>query len=179
MRLFGWRQGRPPEATGSGLWIRQTTATVASVAAAFALLVGTSSVASAEAVTETIVLHDVTETLQDVNPCTGDVITVTSTYNAVVHYTVDPVGGIHATGTSAGTYEVIPIDSGLPTYDGRFATWFGQSSSSNSDGVWVTINVKLRGSDGSTLSLNSVYQLHTSNGALHVEFDRARLICGT
>jgi hypothetical protein len=97
----------------------------------------------------------------------------------VFSYAVDPQGGFHVTGTAAGTYEVVPIDPGLPTYTGHFATWFGESSSSNSDGDWVTINIKLRGSDGSTLSLNSVFQFHLSNGVLHVEFDRTRLVCGT
>jgi hypothetical protein len=179
MNLFRWNRCRSLEPAGSGFSVRQITTRVALVAAVFALVVGTPSVASAEAVTETIILHDVTETVQDVNPCTGDPVIATSTYNSVFAYALDPQGGFHVTGTAAGTYEVVPIDPSLPTYTGHFATWFGESSSSNSDGVWVTINVKLRGSDGSTLSLNSVFQFHLSNGVLHVGFDRTRLVCRT
>jgi hypothetical protein len=177
MKLLRWNHGRSPEPAGSGFGVRRFTTRVALVAGVFALVIGTPSVASAEAVTESVILHDVTETFQDVNPCTGDPATVTSTYNSVFAYAVDAQGGFHVTGTAAGTYEVVPIDPSRPTYAGHFATWFGESSSSNSDGVWVTINVKLKGSDGSTLSLNSVFQVHLSNGVLHVEFDTTRLVC--
>jgi len=145
------------------------------VAAVFGLLVGMSSVASAQAVTDTITFHNVTETLQDINPCTGDPATVTITYNGVFSQTVDPEGGLHFTGTVAGTFELVPLDPSLPTYTGRFAQWFGGSTSSNSDGFWVTFNVKGTGSDGSTLSFNAVAQIHFSNGVFHVEFEN--LIC--
>jgi hypothetical protein len=179
MKLFRRNHGRSPELAGSRSSIRRITTCAALFAAAFALFVGTSSVASAEAVTQTIILHDVTQTSQDVNPCTGDPVIATSTYNAVFSYTIDPQGGVHVTGTVAGTYEVVPVDPGLPTYTGHFASWFGESSSSNSDGDWATFNVKLKGSDGSTLSVNSVLQFHVSNGVLHVEFEKTRLSCGT
>lgn len=149
------------------------------VAAALGLLVGMSSVALAEAVTETVTVHNVTETFQDVNPCTGDPVTVTSTYDGVFSYTVDPEGGVHVTGTAAGTFEIVPFDPSLPTYTGHFANWFGESTSSNSDGDWVTFNAKLTGSDGSTLSLNTVLQFHLSNGVLHVEFEMVLLNCGS
>jgi hypothetical protein len=141
------------------------------VGAVLGLLVGMSSVASAQAATETITFRNVTETFQDVNPCTGDPVTLTITYNGVFSYTVDPEGGLHVTGTVAGTFEAVPLDPSLPTYTGRFAQWFGESSSSNSDGDWVTFNIKGTGSDGSTLSLNAVLQFHFSNGVLRVEFE--------
>jgi hypothetical protein len=175
------RAGESPLA-GPAFGTRQVTATARKllfVAAVLGLLVGMSSVASAEAVTETITFHNATETFQDVNPCTGDPVTVTGTYNGVFHYTADPEGGVHVTGTSAGAFDVVPFDPSLPTYTGRFATWFGESTSSNSDGDWVTFNAKLKGSDGSTLSLNTVFQFHLSNGVLHVEFENVRLNCGS
>jgi len=142
------------------------------VAAVLGLLVGMSSAASAEAVTETITFHDVTETFADVNPCTGDPVIVTITYNGVFHFTADAAGGGHFTGTAAGTFEVIPLDPSLPTYAGHFAQWMGANFSSNSDGFWVTFNLKGTGSDGSTLSVNAVAQIHFSNGVLHVAFEK-------
>jgi hypothetical protein len=146
-------------------------------AAVLGLLVGMPSVASAQAQTGTETFRNATETFTDVNPCTGDPVTVTLTYNGVFSFTVDPEGGLHVTGTLAGTVEVTPLASG-PTATGRFATWFGESTSSNSDGDWETFNLKLQGSDGSRLSLNEVFQFHYSNGALHVEFDKMQLSCG-
>jgi hypothetical protein len=146
-------------------------------AAVLGLLVGMPSVASAQAKTEIVTFRNVTQTFTDVNPCSGDPVTVTLTYNGVVSFTVDPQGGLHVTGTMAGTVEVTPLDSG-PTATGRFATWFGEGTSSNSDGDWETFNLKLKGSDGSTLSLNEVFQFHYSNGVLRVEFDKLQLSCG-
>jgi hypothetical protein len=142
------------------------------VAAVLGLVMGTSSVASAQAFTDTVTVHDITETIVDVNPCTGDPATITITYNGVFHITVDPNGGLHTTGTIAGTFVLVPSDSNLPTYTGHFAQWFGDNSSSNSAGFWVTFNVKGEGSDGSRLSLNAVFQGHFSNGVLHVFFEK-------
>ncbi|MGH2677621.1 MAG: hypothetical protein ACRDHB_04590, partial [Actinomycetota bacterium] len=143
------------------------------------LLVGMPSVAVAEAVTGTIRLDDVTQSFQDVNPCTGDPVTVTMTYDGVIAYAIDAQGGLHLTGTTVGTIEVVPFDPSLPTYAGRVVNWFGESTSFNSDGDWVTLNIKVQGSDGSTISLNSVVQYHLSNGVLHVAFDTERIRCGS
>lgn len=147
------------------------------VGALLGLLVGMPSVASAEAETETITLHGVTETMPDVNPCTGDPVTVSITYNGVIHFTADPQGGGHVTGTFAGTVEVVPVDPSLPTYTGHIASWFGGNVSSNNEGDWETFNAKLTGSDGSILGFNAVAQFHFSNGVLHVEFEMERLNC--
>jgi hypothetical protein len=176
MKHDGTRNGGSPEPRRSGFAAR-CIFVAASFAAAFGLLVGMPSVAAAQAETGTTTFHDATQSFQDINPCTGDPVTVTVTYNGVFAYALDAQGGLHVTGTTAGTFEVVPLDPSLPTYTGRFASWFGESSSSNSDGDWVTLNIKLRGSDGSTISINSVLQFHFSNGVLHVEFDRERLRC--
>jgi hypothetical protein len=141
------------------------------VVAVLGLLLGTSSVGSAKAVTDTMTVQDFTESFADVNPCTGDPATVTVTYNGVFHTTVDPNGGFHFTGTLTGTFELVPLDSSLPTYTGHFAQWFGGNTTNNSDGFWATFNIKGEGSDGSKLSVNAVTQIHFSNGVLHVEFD--------
>ncbi len=177
MKLQGTRHGRLPEPPRSGLarWIF----VVAALVAALGLLVGMHSVASAEAVTGTTTFHDATQSFQDVDPCTGDPVTVTVNYDGVFSYAVDPQGGVHVTGTTAGTFEVVPFDPSLPTYTGHFASWFGESSSANSDGDWVTLNIKLRGSDGSMISMNVVVQFHLSGGVLHVGFDKERLRCGS
>lgn len=145
--------------------------------AVLALLVGMPSVASAQAETETVVFHGVTETMADVNPCTGDPVTVTLTYNGVLHSTADAQGGAHFTGTFAGTVEVVPVDPSLPTYTGHFAQWIGANSSSNSDGFWVTFNAKVFAPDGSMVSFNGVTQFHFSNGVLHVEFEMVNVRC--
>ena len=82
-------------------------------------------------------------------------------------------------GTAVGTFAVVPFDGNLPTYIGHFADRYGESTSPNSDGAWETLNIRLRGSDGSTISLNGVLQFHLSDGVLHVEFDTEQLRCGS
>ena len=178
MTLVGTRLDRStgsPRSRSAARWI----SIAASVTAALALLVGMPSVAVAGAVTGRTRLDDVTESFQDVNPCTGDPVTVTMTYDGVIAYAVDAQGGLHLTGTTVGTIEVVPLDPSFPTYTGRFANWFGESTSLNSAGGWVTLNIKMHGSDGSTLSLNSVLQFHLSNGVLRVAFDTERIRCGS
>ena len=177
MKLDGTRLDRSPGSPRSRFAARWISI-AASVTAALALFVGMPSVALAEAVTGRMRLDDVTQSFQDVNPCTGDPVTVTMTYDGVIAFAVDAQGGLHLTGTSVGTIEVVPFDPSLPTYTGRFANWFGESTSSNSHGDWVTLNIKLYGSDGSTISFNSVLQFHLSNGVLHVAFDTERIRCG-
>src|SRR5215207_6122662 len=65
----------------------------------------------AGAVTETQHVHGVTETFQEVNPCTGDPATITITYNGVFHITTAPNGSEHVTGTQTGTFTIVPDDS--------------------------------------------------------------------
>ncbi len=140
------------------------------VAAVLGLLVGMSSVALAQAETETITVQDFTETFSDVDSCTGVPGEITVTYNGVFHVSEDPNGGVHVTATQTGTVQFIPDDASLPSYSGRFTGWFGGNVTSNGEGFWVTFRVNASGSDGSTEVLNAVEQVHFSNGVLHVEF---------
>lgn len=124
--------------------------------------------AAATAVTQTV--HNFTQTFVEENPCTGDLATVTTTYNGVFHMSTDDAGGVHVTGTLTGTFELVPLDTSLPSYTGRFTQWFGGNVSANGEGFWVTFRINGTGSDGSVLMLNAVQQLHVSNGELHVDF---------
>ena len=178
MTLDGTRLDRSPGSPRSRFAARWISI-AAAVTAALALLVWMPSVAVAEAVAGRIRLDDVMESFHDVNPCTGDPVTVTMIYDGMIAYAIDAQGRLHLTGTTVGTIEVVPFDPSLPKYAGRVVNWFGESTSFNSVGRWVTLNIKLRGSDGSTISLNSVFQYHLSNGVLHVSFDAERIRCGS
>lgn len=129
-----------------------------------------SSVAFAQADSQTLVLNDTTEVAPGENPCTGDPGTLTQTYNGVIHYTTDPNGGIHGTITFAGTFTFEPDEPGLPSYSGRFAFWAGFNTTANNDGFWETLSVNGIGTDGSVLQANAVIQIHASNGELLVDF---------
>jgi hypothetical protein len=128
--------------------------------------------ALAQATSTTIPFHGVTETFQDVNPCTGEPATIQITYNGVFHESTGADGSMHVTGTQTGTVVLTPEDPSLPSYTGRFTVWFGGNfNSSETVGFWETFRVRLIGSDGSRLLLNEVEQLHISaTGEVTVEF---------
>ena len=118
--------------------------------------------ALAQATSTTTPFHGVTETFQDVNPCTGDPATIQLTYNGVFHESTGADGSQHVTGTQTGTLVLTPLDPTLPTYTGRFTAWFGGNLNSQTEGFWFTLSVKATGSDGSQLVFNLVEQLHIS-----------------
>ena len=127
--------------------------------------------ALAQATSTTTPFHGVTETFQDVNPCTGELATIQITYNGVFHISTAADGSEHVTGTQTGTVVLTPLDPTLPSYTGRFTLWFGGNINSPNEGFWETFSVRLIGSDGSRLLLNEVEQLHISaTGEVTVEF---------
>jgi len=136
------------------------------------LLIGlTAGPAFAQAESTTLPFHGVTETFQDVNPCTGDPATVQITYNGVFHISTAADGSEHVTGTQTGTFVLTPLDPALPSYTGHFTVWFGGNLNSRTEGFWETFQIKGTGSDGSQLVLNAVEQLHISaTGEVTVEF---------
>jgi hypothetical protein len=134
------------------------------------LLLLTAAPASAAASSSTETVKGVTETFPTVNPCTGDLGTVTVTYNGVFHTSVDATGGTHVTGTITGTFEFVPADVSQPSYTGRVTNWFGGNTGANGEGFWSTFSLTGYGSDGSVIHFNGVTQFHLSNGEVHVDF---------
>jgi hypothetical protein len=126
------------------------------------------AIAAASSTTETV--QGFTETFATANPCTGDLGTVTTTYNGVFHISFDDTGGVHVTGTLTGTFEFAPDDASLPSFTGRFTNWFGQNIGANGQGFWSTFSLTGYGSDGSVIHFNGVVQFHVSNGEIHVDF---------
>lgn len=127
--------------------------------------------ALAQAASTTTPFHGVTEEFVDLIPCTGESATIQITYNGVMHESTAANGSFHLTGTLTGTVVVTPEDPNLPTYTGRFTTWFGGNINSKNQGFWETFTVRLIGSDGSILTLNEVEQFHMSaTGEVTVEF---------
>lgn len=141
--------------------------------AATGLVLFTAAPTSGAASTSTQTFHRVTETFETANPCTGDLGTVTTTYNGVLHMSADATGGFHVTGTLTGTFEFAPFDASLPKFTGRFTNWFGGNIGANGEGFWSTFSLTGYGSDGSVIHFNGVTQFHVSNGVVHVEFTLA------
>src|SRR4026209_985968 len=68
-----------------------------------------------------------TDQFVDFVPCRDYQATITITYNGVLHFTVNKAGDFWATGTMTGTVTAVPLDSSIPSFTGRFTTWFGEA----------------------------------------------------
>jgi hypothetical protein len=108
------------------------------------------------------------------NPCSGADGTLTLIYNDVFHGTINKTGSWF-TGTLAGTFSFVPVDTSQPSYAGHFTTWFGDENNLRNAS---TLNVHHGvGSDGSILRFHeNVQATMNANGVIPVSFDKAR--CG-
>ena len=100
------------------------------------------------------------ETFVDVIPTCeegGPPYTITLTSNLVVHETVFDDGRVHATFTQTGTFTAVPLeDPSLPSFTGKVTIWGGFNANGNTVNGTFTFNLRATGSDGSTVSINSV-----------------------
>jgi hypothetical protein len=111
------------------------------------------------------------------NPCTGDLGTLTLTFNDVFHGTSLANGTSWFTGTITGTLVFVPVEPARPTYTGHFTQWFGDENNLRNDVEPSTFNVNATGSDGSHLVFHENDQAATNaNGVVTVSFQH--VICG-
>jgi hypothetical protein len=138
--------------------MRRILGPLASVSLALPLLgvLAIGGVSAASATSDTIAVQGVTDTFPDVNPCTGDPVTITLTYNSVVHVTTLPSGEIHLTSMFTGDVVLEPLDPALPTYTGHVLDWSNQIYNRNEDLATFTTRARVTGSDGSTIRLGIV-----------------------
>ncbi len=148
------------------------------VALAALVAVPAASPAGAGAVSFTQTFKNVTEVSTDSNPCTGDLGTLTLTYNGVFHVTELTsgigAGTFWATGTLTGTFSFVPFDSSKPSYTGRFTTWFGDNDNLRNDAETEILRVRGTGSDGSVLNFHVVAHLNVSASGITFSFEKPR-----
>ena len=148
--------------------------TIGSLAAAAILAFASPAAAGSPPLTATDVQHKETFVDSDVNPCTGDAGVVTTVVNAVFHITLFPDGRYHVTGTATGTFQFDATDPAAPDYSGRFTSWFGESSNSNTLTSSGTFSVRGTGTDGSTLRFHETAHATIVGGNVVVELDNIR-----
>jgi hypothetical protein len=106
--------------------------------------------------TTTTIQKDLVETFVDVVPSCeggGPLYTVTTTSNLVSHETIFEDGRIHGTFTQTGSVVAVPLeDPSLPSYTGHFTVWGGFNANGTTVNGTFTFNVRLVGSDGSTVT---------------------------
>jgi hypothetical protein len=105
------------------------------------------------AFTDTQNLHNVTQTFHVDAQCGAPAGTVTATFNAVMHITVNKAGDVWLTSTQEGWFVFVPDAAPVPTFAGHFAVWFGLSDNNRNSVLHDTFNVRATATDGSGATL--------------------------
>ena len=132
--------------------------------------------AGAGAVSVTQTFHNATQSFPTPNPCTGDLGTVTLTYNGVAHATFLTSGVGAGTGwetfTSTGDFVFTPLDPTKPTFTGHFTTWDGENFNLKNFAGTSTFILHGTGSDGSRLTFHDVAHFSVSASGITLSFDK-------
>lgn len=117
----------------------------------------------------TVHMHNLSETFNDVVPCTDPpvpaVVTI-SKGNLVFHITQLDNGTYWATFTEEGSFSAVSA-TGV-TYSGHFAAWDGEAWNLRNATFTATFNITASGSDGSRLSAHALMHMSfDANGMPH------------
>jgi len=128
------------------------------VAALFLSAMAVAQAAGAPVENWTRHIDDQVSTSQDVHPCTGQPAEITVVESGVIHFTAQPDGNVHFTGTLRGTFSAdgYPTD-GVVDATGSYVIWFGGNGLLLEDGgatgkaqTAFTWSGQGRNADGST-----------------------------
>lgn len=112
------------------------------------------------------------EVFEDINPCTGELTTITETFQkSVFHISEDGTGGIHITGTAVLTVETADGFSGRETF------WFGANLNSDMDIVTFTFSATLGDGSGQRVVIHGVAHITFVNGEHKVTFENESFEC--
>lgn len=160
-----------------------------------ALLLSASAASAAPATTFTVTNHGISDAFFTLSPCPGPtpLIYVTTVENNIFHITTLPNGTMHFTFTATGTLTVQPVINpftidpvtgepivtpppipapGAPTFSGHFAVWSGANTNNQSFSGTFTLNVKVRGSDGSVVKFNLVSHVNVTPTSATMDFTK-------
>ncbi len=113
---------------------------------------------------ETMTLKNQSMSMPGQNPCSGAPGTLSMLVsNQIMHATVNGAGDIWITQTQTGSISFIPTAHSQPSYFGHSTDWFGASLNRSNAVFSNTSNARLRGTDGTTISVHVVG--HTSFSA--------------
>lgn len=148
----------------------------AALAIATLLLLVIAPAASASgADTITVVARQVDVNPGEMNPCTGATGTIVDDEQDVFHITSLTDGTIQLTGHGIATVTFTPDDPGEVAYVGHETFTFSETGTSF---VMASTNhVRLRGTDGTFVTLREVVHLTVSPSGVTAAFDRPTFAC--
>ena len=113
----------------------------------------------------------------ETNPCTGAVGTIIDDEQDVFHITTLADGSVHLTGHSTVTVTFTPDNPDQITYDGHETFAISESSNSRNFTTTTTSHVRVKGTDGTFLTIGEVAHLTVSPNGVTVSFDSPTFIC--
>jgi hypothetical protein len=113
----------------------------------------------------------------ETNPCTGATGTIVDDEQDVFHITELADGTLHLTGHSTVRVTFTPDDPSQATYTGHETFALSESSSDRIITTTTTMHLRVKGTDGTFLTIREVAHLSVTPNAVAVSFDRATLVC--
>jgi hypothetical protein len=150
---------------------------IALAVAGLLLLVPGTAALAAGADTITVRERQVDVNPGETNPCTGAIGTIADEEQDVFHITALADGTFHLTGHSTVTVTFAPDDPTQVTYAGHETFAFSQTGNSRNFVTTTTSHVRVKGTDGTFVTVAEVAHLTVSATWVTVSFDRPTLIC--
>jgi hypothetical protein len=150
----------------------------ATLAFASLLLLAIAPAASAAgADTITVVERQIDVNPGETNPCTGGTGTIIDDEQDVFHITALADGTLHLTGHSTVTITFTPDDPGQVAYQGHETFVFSETSTSRIFVTTSTNHVRVKGTDGTFVTVREVAHLTVSPRGVTAAFDRPTFAC--
>ena len=127
--------------------------------------------------TITVVERQIDVNPGETNPCTGATGTILDDEQDVFHITALVNGPLQLTGHATVSITFTPDDPGQVAYQGHETFAFSETGTSRSFVTTSTNYVRVRGTDGSFLTVREVAHSTVSPSGVTVEFDRPSLEC--
>ena len=153
-----------------------TTLKAAAIAGALLLMPTTAALASAA---DTITAHErgVDVNPGDQNPCSGAIGTVIDVNDIHFHVTTLADGTVNENGHNTADVTFIPDDPTQPSYHGRETYAFSQNTNDRRTATTTSFHLRMKGSDGSFLTVREVAHLTIGPDGATASFDRPSLAC--
>jgi hypothetical protein len=131
--------------------------------------------AGAEAIT--VVERHVDVNPGEVNTCTGATGTIVNDEQDVFHITSLANGTLSLSGHSTAAVTFVPDDPNGVRYEGHETFAFSENGTGRAFTTTITTTVRVRGTDGSFVTIREVAHLTVTASVVVVAFDRPTFLC--
>jgi hypothetical protein len=132
---------------------------------------------AAPADTITVVQRQVDINPGETNPCTGATGTIVDDEQDVFHITTLANGTVRLTGHGTTSVTFTPDDPHEIAYAGHETFAFSENSTSRTFVTTMATHLRIRGTDGTFLTIREVAHLTVSSTGIKAEFDKPVFAC--